>query len=46
MNAAFFNILSTKNNKTEDLNQTEDVKFSSESTKESFEEIYSSNEMY
>jgi hypothetical protein len=46
MNTAFFNILSKTNNKTDDLNQTEEMKFSSESTKGSIEEIYSNETLY
>ena len=46
MNAVLLNILSKTNNKTEDLNQTEEMKFSSESTKGSIEEIYSNETLY
>ena len=46
MNTAFLNILSKTNNKTENHNQTEEMKFSSESTKGSIEEIYSNETLY
>ena len=46
MNVALSNILSKTNNKTEDPNQTEEIKFSSESTKGSIEEIYSNETLF
>ena len=46
MNTALLNILSKTNNKTEDLNQTEKTKFSSDSTKGSMEEIYSNETLF
>ena len=46
MNAALLNILSKTNNKTEDLKYTEEMKFSSESTKGSMEEIDSDETLF
>ncbi len=46
MNSVFFNILSIPKEKPEDLNQREEMKFNSDSTKGSIEEIYSNETLF